>query len=36
MQHDVAGNFKVIASMIAGTVYEQQDELPGILLGQCL
>jgi hypothetical protein len=25
MQHDVAGNFKVIALMIAGTVYEQQD-----------
>ena len=24
MQHDVAGNFKVIALMIAGTVYEQQ------------
>jgi hypothetical protein len=36
MQHDVAGNFKVIALMIAGTVYEQQDELAGILLGQCL
>jgi hypothetical protein len=36
MQHDVAGNFKVNALMIAGTVYEQQDELAGILLGQCL
>jgi hypothetical protein len=22
--------------MVAGTIHEQQDELPGVLLGQCL
>jgi hypothetical protein len=33
MQHDVGGDYELIAVMIAGAVHEQQDELPGILLG---
>src|SRR5262249_58758666 len=36
MQYDVTGHFKFFALMIAGAVHEQQDELPGILLGHCL
>src|SRR5260221_8908612 len=36
MQHDVGGDVEFVAMMIAGTIHEQQDELPGILLGQCL
>ena len=34
MQHDVAGNFKLIAVMIAGTVHKQQDEVPGVFFAQ--
>src|SRR5258708_3580733 len=35
MQHDVGGDVEFVAMMIAGTIHEQQDELPGILLGEC-
>jgi len=36
MQHDVVGNPEFVAVMIARTVHEQQDELPAVLLGQCV
>ena len=36
MQNDIRRDIKFLALMIAGTVHEQQDELPGVLLGQCL
>ena len=32
MQHDVVGDIEIVAVMIAGTVHEQQDELPTVLL----
>src|SRR6266436_809574 len=35
MQHDVVGDLELLAVMIARTVHEQQDELAGVLLGQC-
>jgi hypothetical protein len=36
MQNDVGRDLKFLDLMIAGTIPEQQDELPGVLLGQCL
>jgi len=36
MKHDVAGDVEIVAVMVAGTVHEQQDELPPIPSGQCL
>jgi hypothetical protein len=35
MQHDIVGDLELLAVMIARTVHEQEDELPGVLLGQC-
>ena len=36
MQYDIVGNLEIVALMIAGAVHEQQDELPAVLLGQCV
>jgi hypothetical protein len=36
MQHDIGGDFELVAVVIAGTIHKHQDELPGVLLGQCL
>src|SRR5258707_6478531 len=36
MQHDVVGDFKLVAVMIAGTIHKQKDKLPAVPLGQCL
>src|SRR5215813_6637346 len=36
MQYDVVGDFEFAAVVIACSVYEQQNELPAVLLGQCL
>ena len=35
MQHDIGRDLELVAMMIAGTIHKQQDELPGVLLGQC-
>jgi len=36
MKYDVVGDVEIVAVMVAGTVHEQQDELPPIPSGQCL
>jgi hypothetical protein len=33
MQYDVGGDHELIAAMIARAVHQQQDQIPGILLG---
>jgi hypothetical protein len=36
VQYDIVGNLKIVTLMIAGAVHEQQDELPTVLLSQCV
>jgi hypothetical protein len=36
MKHDIGGDHEFVAVMIAGTIYKQQDELPGVFFCQCI
>ena len=35
-ENDTARDLEFFAVIIAGTIHERHDELPGIVLGQCL